>query len=185
MLLSLPVIVNREITALSGVVLDRSAVVSAVGPVDVAVDNSVFFTATRGIACDMEVGFNVVRPDRIAKFTVDRHRQLSRDGSGWLVAARIRLDAGIAAQPQGRPGSGLVVGARPTTKRVTGELMSGPAIGATAGAGPGVRDATVRLCGRPLEPRPEMARPLVRHCGSCLPIAMGGHNNSGSRCGAQ
>ena len=71
MLLSLPVIVNRDVSALSGVVLDRSAVVSAVGPVNVAVDNSVFFTSDSvALRATWRIGFNVVRPDRIAKFTV-------------------------------------------------------------------------------------------------------------------
>ena len=71
MLLSLPVIVNREVPAHSGVVLDRSAVVSAVGPVNVAVDNSVFFTSDSvALRATWRIGFNVVRPDRIAKFTV-------------------------------------------------------------------------------------------------------------------
>ncbi len=71
LLLSLPVLVNREVPALSGVVLDRSAVVSAVGPVVVAVDNSVFFTSDSvALRATWRIGFNVVRPDRIAKFSV-------------------------------------------------------------------------------------------------------------------
>ena len=71
MLLSLPVVVNREVSALSGVVIDRSAVVSAVGPVNVAVDNSVFFTSDSvALRATWRIGFNVVRPDRIAKFSV-------------------------------------------------------------------------------------------------------------------
>ena len=71
MLLSLPVIVNREIPALTGMVIDRSAVVSAVGPVSVATDMSVYFTShSVALLALWRVGHNVVRPDRIGKFTV-------------------------------------------------------------------------------------------------------------------
>jgi HK97 family phage major capsid protein len=45
MLLSLPVIVNREVPAYTGLVIDRRAVVSAVSPVSVAADTSVYFTS--------------------------------------------------------------------------------------------------------------------------------------------
>lgn len=71
MLLSLPVVVNREIPALTGMVIDRSAVVSAVGPVSVATDMSVYFTSNSvALLALWRVGHNVVRPDRIGKFTV-------------------------------------------------------------------------------------------------------------------
>ncbi len=70
MLLSLPVVVNRDCPPYSGVVLDRSAVVSAVGQVSVAVDNSVFFTSDSvALRATWRVGHNVVRPDRIGQFT--------------------------------------------------------------------------------------------------------------------
>ena len=70
MLLSLPVLVNREVPPYSGVVLDRSAVVSATSPVSVATDPSVFFTSDSiALRATWRIGFNVVRPDRIGQFT--------------------------------------------------------------------------------------------------------------------
>ncbi len=70
MLLSLPVIVNREVPPYSGVVVDRSAVVSAVGPVTMATDNSVFFVSDSiALRATWRIGHNVVRPDRIGQFT--------------------------------------------------------------------------------------------------------------------
>ena len=81
---------NREVSALSGVVIDRSAVVSAVGPVNVAVDNSVFFTSDSvALRATWRIGFNVVRPDRIAKFTVTAaartHSKLLLDSASALL----------------------------------------------------------------------------------------------------
>ena len=99
MLLSLPVIVNREVRALSGVVLDRSAVVSAVGPVNVAVDNSVFFTSDSvALRATWRIGFNVVRPDRIAKFTVTARQLEHTANCCWT--ARVRFDAGSCSAPR-------------------------------------------------------------------------------------
>ena len=71
MVLSLPVIVNTGMPTNTGLVLDRSAVVSAVSPVSVSTDSSVYFvsdsTALRAV---WRVGHNVTRPDRIGKFSV-------------------------------------------------------------------------------------------------------------------
>ena len=71
MVLSLPVVVNNEMPANSGLVLDRSAVVSAVSEVSVATDTSVYFTSdSTALRATWRVGHAVVRPDRVGKFTV-------------------------------------------------------------------------------------------------------------------
>ena len=71
MVLSLPVVVNNEMPANTGQVLDRSAVVSATSAVSVATDTSVYFTSdSTALRAVWRVGHNVVRPDRIGKFTV-------------------------------------------------------------------------------------------------------------------
>jgi hypothetical protein len=68
--LSLPVIVNREVPAYTGLVIDRRAVMSAVSPVSVAADTSVYFTSDSvALRALWRIGFNVVRPDRIGSFT--------------------------------------------------------------------------------------------------------------------
>ena len=71
MLLDLPVTVSNAMTPNSGLVIDRSAIVSAVGPVNVATDESVYFTSD-GVAlrATWRIGWNLVRPNRIGKFTV-------------------------------------------------------------------------------------------------------------------
>ena len=70
-LLSLPVIVNKAVPTLTGVVIDRSAVVSAVGPVEVATSQDVYFTHDSvGLRATWRIGQNIVRPDRIGSFTV-------------------------------------------------------------------------------------------------------------------
>lgn len=70
-LLDLPVLVSNAMTAGSGVVLDRSAVVSAVGQVHVATSEHVNFNRD-GIAlrATWRLGWNLVHPDRIGKFSV-------------------------------------------------------------------------------------------------------------------
>lgn len=71
LLLDLPVTVSNAMTANSGVVVDRTAIVSAVGPVRVDTDSSVYFNADGvGIRATWRIGHNIVRPDRIGKFTV-------------------------------------------------------------------------------------------------------------------
>ncbi|MFC5998275.1 phage major capsid protein [Quadrisphaera sp. GCM10027208] len=71
MLLDLPVIVSGAMTAGSGLVIDKSAVASAVGAVSVAQSEHVYF-ASDGVAlrCTWRIGWNVVRPDRLGSFTV-------------------------------------------------------------------------------------------------------------------
>ena len=71
MLLGLPVIVNVAITDYAGLVVDRSAVVSAVGPVVIATSSDVYFAHDSvGLRATWRVGHNIVRPDRCGKFTV-------------------------------------------------------------------------------------------------------------------
>ena len=71
MLLSLPVIVNSNLPAYIGVLVDKAAVVSAVGNVLVS-GSSHFFFSTDDVALKStwRIGQNVVRPNRIGKFTV-------------------------------------------------------------------------------------------------------------------
>jgi HK97 family phage major capsid protein len=70
-LLDLPVIIDPAMTADAGMVVDKTAVVSAVGQVQVAVSDQVYFNADSvGVRCTWRFGQNVVRPDRIGKFTV-------------------------------------------------------------------------------------------------------------------
>lgn len=77
MLLSLPVIVNPAVPDYTGIVVDRRAVVSAVSPVSVATDTSVYFTSDSvALRALWRIGFNVdptqpdpTRPDRIGSST--------------------------------------------------------------------------------------------------------------------
>lgn len=71
MLLDLPVTVSNALTANSGVVIDRSAIAAAVGGVQVATDESVYFNSDEvGLRATWRLGWNAVRPNRIGKFTV-------------------------------------------------------------------------------------------------------------------
>ena len=71
MLLDLPVTVTNALSANSGLVVDKSAVVSAVGPVRVATDDSVYFNSDSvALRATWRIGWNIVRADRIGKFTV-------------------------------------------------------------------------------------------------------------------
>jgi len=55
----------------AGVILDRNAVVSAVGSVRVAVSVDRFFTSDSvALRCTWRFGHIVVRPDRIGKFII-------------------------------------------------------------------------------------------------------------------
>lgn len=70
-LLDLPVLVTPAMSAGTGLVVDKSAVVSAVGPVYVAQSEHAYFTSDSiALRCTFRFGANVVRPDRIGKFTV-------------------------------------------------------------------------------------------------------------------
>lgn len=71
MLLSLPVLVNRFAPTLSGVVIDKAAVVSAVGPINVSVSSDAYWsTDDVGLKATWRIGQNIVRPDRVGTFTV-------------------------------------------------------------------------------------------------------------------
>lgn len=71
LLFSIPVLVTPAMPADGLLVLDKAAVVSAVGQVVVATSEHVYFTSD-GIAmrATFRFGQNVVRPDRLAKLTV-------------------------------------------------------------------------------------------------------------------
>lgn len=70
-LLDLPVIVTSALSTGSGLVIDKTAVVSAVGDVQLAVSDQVYFDSDSiGVRCTFRFGANVVHPDRIGKFTV-------------------------------------------------------------------------------------------------------------------
>lgn len=71
LLLSIPVLVTPAVPTNTGLILDKAAIVSAVGSVEVAQSEHAYF-ASDGIAlrCTWRFGANVVRPDRIGKFTV-------------------------------------------------------------------------------------------------------------------
>lgn len=72
MLLSLPVLRSRWLPANTGLVADRTQIVSAVGPVEVAVSEHAAFTSHAVVMrATWSVGWAVVRPDRLGKFTVD------------------------------------------------------------------------------------------------------------------
>jgi HK97 family phage major capsid protein len=71
MLLSLPVLVNVNVPAYTGLIVDKVAVVSAVGQVQVAVSEHAYFsTDDIELRCTWRIGQNVVRPDRCGTFTV-------------------------------------------------------------------------------------------------------------------
>lgn len=70
-LLGLPVVKNRFVTAGAGLVIDRAAVISAVGPIRVDTSSdSAFSSDAVQIRCTWRIGWNVVRPERIGTFTV-------------------------------------------------------------------------------------------------------------------
>ena len=71
MLFSLPVYVNRAMTDYSGVVLDKYAIVSAVGPVPVSTSEHQYFSSDSiALRATWRFGHVVVRPERIGKFTI-------------------------------------------------------------------------------------------------------------------
>jgi HK97 family phage major capsid protein len=71
LLFSLPVYVNPGMTTYSGLVIDQSAIVSALGPVMIATSEHTYF-ASDGVALRAlwRFGHVVVRPNRIGKFTI-------------------------------------------------------------------------------------------------------------------
>jgi hypothetical protein len=70
LLLSLPVIVSVAVPTLTGFVIDKSAVVSAYGEVNVKTDHQFFTSDSVAVRCTWRVGHNVVRPNRIGTFTI-------------------------------------------------------------------------------------------------------------------
>lgn len=71
MLLDLPVTVTSALSANSGIVLDSSAIASAVGPVNVATDESIYFTSDSvALRATWRIGWNVVKANRIGKFSL-------------------------------------------------------------------------------------------------------------------
>ncbi len=70
-LLGVPVLVNPAVPMLSGVVLDARAIVSAVGDVLVSTSQDVYFNSDSiGLRSTWRIGQALVRPDRVATFTV-------------------------------------------------------------------------------------------------------------------
>lgn len=70
-LLDLPVIVDPAVPSGDGLVIDKTAIVSAVGQVMVAISSEFYFNSDSvGVRCTWRFGQNVVKPNRIAKFTV-------------------------------------------------------------------------------------------------------------------
>jgi HK97 family phage major capsid protein len=70
-LLSLPVLVNRFAPAHTGLVVDQTAVVSAVGPVMVATSADQYFSSDSiAVRATWRIGQGVPRPDRLGTFTV-------------------------------------------------------------------------------------------------------------------
>lgn len=70
-LLDLPVFVTSAMSANSGLVVDRSAIAAAVGQVQVASSEHLYFNSDSiALRCTWRIGWNLVHPDRIGKFTV-------------------------------------------------------------------------------------------------------------------
>lgn len=70
-LLDLPVIVTPALASGTGLMVDQTAVVSAVGDVMVAVSDQMYFSSDSiGVRCTWRFGQTVVHADRIGKFTV-------------------------------------------------------------------------------------------------------------------
>ena len=71
MVLGIPVVVNRSVPAGSGLIVDMSDIVSAVGPVNVSTSSDVYFTSDSiGLRVTFRFGATVVHADRHTKFTV-------------------------------------------------------------------------------------------------------------------
>ncbi|MBZ4622126.1 phage major capsid protein [Mycobacterium avium subsp. hominissuis] len=71
MLLSLPIFRSRFIPAGSGIVVDKTAIASAVGPVKIATSEHALFSSDAvQVRATWRIGWKLVRPTRIGKFTV-------------------------------------------------------------------------------------------------------------------
>ncbi|KAA1248394.1 phage major capsid protein [Mycobacterium simiae] len=72
MLLSLPVLRSRFIPAYHGLVVDRNAIVSAIGPVSIATSEHVLFSKDSvQLRATWRIGWGVTRPDWIGKFSME------------------------------------------------------------------------------------------------------------------
>lgn len=70
-LLGLPVTVNHGLPAYSGIVVDRFAIVSAVGTVQIATSNDQYFSSDSvAVRATLRVGSNAVRPERLGVFSI-------------------------------------------------------------------------------------------------------------------
>lgn len=71
MLLDVPVLVSAAMAPDAGLVLDASAIAGAWGPVQVATSEHVFFTSDSvAIRATWRIGWNLVHPERIGRFTI-------------------------------------------------------------------------------------------------------------------
>lgn len=71
MLLSLPVVVNPAVPDFTGIVLDRNAIVSAVGPVQIATSMDQYFSSDSvALRATWRTGHVVTRPDRLGVFSI-------------------------------------------------------------------------------------------------------------------
>ena len=72
LVLGLPVLKSRFITPYHGLVVDSSAVVSAIGPVSIATsEHALFASDSVQLRATWRIGWGVTRPDRIGKFTTE------------------------------------------------------------------------------------------------------------------
>lgn len=70
-LLDVPVVVTNALPADTGMLVDKTAIISAVGSVQVAQSADAYFASDSiGVRATWRIGANAVRPQRIAKFTV-------------------------------------------------------------------------------------------------------------------
>ncbi|PPJ18430.1 phage major capsid protein [Nocardia nova] len=71
-LLSLPILKSAALTAYSGVLLDRTAIISAYGTIQVATSADAYFTSDSvGVRATWRIGHVVPRANRLGTFTVD------------------------------------------------------------------------------------------------------------------
>ncbi|MBS9533539.1 phage major capsid protein [Mycobacterium sp. M1] len=70
-LLSIPVTVNPEVPSKTGLLIDPTAIVSAVSPLEIATSLDRYFSSDSiGVRATMRTGHAVVHPDRIGLFTL-------------------------------------------------------------------------------------------------------------------
>ncbi|OBG25521.1 phage major capsid protein [Mycobacterium sp. E3198] len=71
LLLSLPVVVNVAVPTYTGMVIDRTAIVSAYGPVMVSTSEHQFFSSDSvAVRATWRIGQNLVRPNRCGTFSI-------------------------------------------------------------------------------------------------------------------